>query len=70
MTMNKVKLGKTGIVVNKNGFGALPIQRVSMEDAAELFLNIAFADKVHSSSLLSHVDVKTTTLSLPSCLAI
>ena len=31
--MNKVTLGKTGIIVNKNGFGALPIQRINMEDA-------------------------------------
>ncbi len=34
--MNTVTLGKTGITVNKNGFGALPIQRVSKEDAAYL----------------------------------
>lgn len=32
--MDKVRLGKTEIVVNKNGFGALPIQRVSKEEAA------------------------------------
>ena len=32
--MQKVTLGKTGFVVNKNGFGALPIQRISKEDAA------------------------------------
>lgn len=31
--MNMVTLGKTGITVNKNGFGALPIQRVSMDEA-------------------------------------
>lgn len=31
--MTNVRLGKTEIVVNKNGFGALPIQRVSKEDA-------------------------------------
>ena len=31
--MDTVTLGKTGITVNKNGFGALPIQRVSMEEA-------------------------------------
>ena len=31
-----VTLGRTGIVGNKNGFGALPIQRVSMEDASKL----------------------------------
>ena len=27
--MDKVILGKTGIEVNKNGFGALPIQRIT-----------------------------------------
>ena len=34
--MEKVTLGKTGINVNKNGFGALPIQRISDEDAVFL----------------------------------
>ena len=34
--MNQVVLGKTGIMVNKNGFGALPIQRISKEDAAAI----------------------------------
>lgn len=34
--MQKVTLGKTGFIVNKNGFGALPIQRISKEDAAYL----------------------------------
>ncbi|MBO4903004.1 MAG: aldo/keto reductase [Lachnospiraceae bacterium] len=32
----KVRLGKTGIIVNKDGFGALPIQRISTEDAVRL----------------------------------
>lgn len=31
--METVRLGKTGIITNKNGFGALPIQRISDEDA-------------------------------------
>ena len=31
--MDMVTLGSTGITVNKNGFGALPIQRISQEDA-------------------------------------
>ena len=31
-----VTLGSTGITVNKNGFGALPIQRISQEDAVHL----------------------------------
>lgn len=34
--MAQVTLGKTGIIVNKNGFGALPIQRISKEDAKVL----------------------------------
>ena len=34
--MERVTLGKTGITVNKNGFGALPIQRISTEDAVKL----------------------------------
>ena len=34
--MNTVTLGKTGIVTNKNGFGALPVQRVDDETAVRL----------------------------------
>ena len=34
--MKKVTLGKTGITTNKNAFGALPIQRISEEDAVHL----------------------------------
>ena len=34
--METVRLGKTEIVTNKNGFGALPIQRISDEDAVYL----------------------------------
>ena len=34
--MHTVTLGRTGITVNKNGFGALPIQRISLEDAGKL----------------------------------
>lgn len=34
--MTHVTLGSTGIVVNKNGFGALPIQRISKEAAVVL----------------------------------
>ena len=31
-----VTLGRTGMIVNKNGFGALPIQRISFDEAAKL----------------------------------
>lgn len=34
--MDLVTLGSTGITVNKNGFGALPIQRISRESAVTL----------------------------------
>ena len=36
--MLKVTLGKTDITVNKNGFGALPIQRISRDAAKEILL--------------------------------
>ncbi len=34
--MSKIKLGSTGIEIEKNGFGCLPIQRISKEEAARL----------------------------------
>jgi len=34
--MQKVRLGKTNITVSKNGFGALPIQRVSKDEAVHI----------------------------------
>lgn len=47
--MEYVRLGKTEITVPKNGFGALPIQRVSMDEAVKLLRkaydnNITFFD--------------------------
>lgn len=34
--MTELTLGRTGITVNKNGFGALPVQRVPVDDAVGL----------------------------------
>ena len=34
--MTRIQLGSTGITIEKNGFGCLPIQRISKEDAAYL----------------------------------
>lgn len=34
--MDKVRLGKTELIVPKNGFGALPIQRISKDDSIKL----------------------------------
>lgn len=39
--MEKIRLGRTGLMVTKTGFGALPIQRVSFEDA-ERILKMAY----------------------------
>ena len=36
--MTQVRLGKTEIITNKNGFGALPIQRISYEEADALIM--------------------------------
>ena len=34
--MDKVRLGKSELIVPKNGFGALPIQRISKDDSVKL----------------------------------
>lgn len=34
--MEKIRLGRTGLLVSKSGFGAIPIQRLSFEDAKTL----------------------------------
>ena len=36
--MAQVRLGKTEIVTDKNGFGALPIQRISYDEAEKIIL--------------------------------
>ena len=43
--MTTVTLGSTGITVNRNGFGALPVQRVSVEEAGRL-LHKAFENGI------------------------
>lgn len=44
--MDYVTLGKTGIKVCKNGFGALPIQRISFDSAKEI-LNHAYENGIN-----------------------
>ena len=43
--METVRLGRTGLTVTKNGFGALPIQRVS-DDYAVMLLKKAYDNGV------------------------
>ena len=45
--MKTVTLGNTGITVNRNGFGALPIQRISVEEAGKLLRKASRADDEH-----------------------
>ena len=47
-----MRLGKTNLEVNKNGFGALPIQRCTMQEAVEILKKaydngIDFYDTAH-----------------------
>ncbi len=55
--MSQLRLGRTDIITEKNGFGALPIQRVSMESAVELLqtaykagINFFDTSRVYSDS--------------------
>ncbi len=34
--MDTIRLGRTGLIVNKNGFGALPVQRTEMDTACRI----------------------------------
>ncbi len=34
--MDTIRLGRTGLIVSKNGFGALPVQRVGKQEAVQL----------------------------------
>lgn len=36
--MDKIKLGRTNLMVSRSGFGALPIQRISFEEAKKILL--------------------------------
>ena len=44
--MDMIRLGRTGLIVNKNGFGALPVQRIGKEDGAAL-LRKAFENGIN-----------------------
>ena len=44
--MEKVRLGRTNIVVNRNGFGALPVQRVNKEEV-KVILKKVYANGIN-----------------------
>lgn len=52
----KMRLGKTNLEVNKNGFGALPIQRCAMDEAVEI-LKKAYSNGINF--LILHISTPT-----------
>lgn len=52
----KVTLGSTGITAEKNGFGALPIQRISEEDAVKLIQKAYRAGITYFDTAISYTD--------------
>ncbi|MEM5779770.1 MAG: aldo/keto reductase, partial [Lawsonibacter sp.] len=54
--MAAVTLGKTGIAVEKNGFGCLPIQRIPKEDAAYLLRKAADGGMTFFDTARSYTD--------------
>ncbi|GFI62532.1 aldo-keto reductase IolS [Clostridiales bacterium] len=54
--MVNVTLGKTGIITNKNGFGALPIQRISQKEAVKLVRKAYDAGFTYFDTAISYTD--------------
>lgn len=54
--MEQVTLGKTGIVTNKNGFGALPIQRITQDEAVRLVRKAYSAGFTFFDTAISYTD--------------
>ena len=54
--MRTVTLGRTGITVQKNGFGALPIQRISSDDAVRLLHRAREGGITYFDSARSYTD--------------
>ena len=52
-----MRLGKTNLEVNKNGFGALPIQRCTMEESIEI-LQTAYENGINFF-MIPHISILT-----------
>ena len=64
--MSQVTLGKTGITVNKNGFGALPVQRVDDQTAVRLLREMLRGLAALHAHDMVHRDVKPDNIWLTS----
>ena len=49
--METIRLGKTNLTVTKNGFGALPVQRVDKDYAVKLLRRAYAADKLRTDEM-------------------
>ena len=54
--MEQITLGKTGITTNKNGFGALPIQRITRDEAVSLVRKAYNAGFTFFDTAISYTD--------------
>ena len=54
--MEQITLGKTGITTNKNGFGALPIQRITQDEAVSLVSKAYNAGFTFFDTAISYTD--------------
>ena len=54
--MEQITLGKTGITTNKNGFGALPIQRITQDEAVSLVRKAYNAGFTFFDTAISYTD--------------
>ena len=59
--MTTVRLGRTELVVGKQSFGCLPIQRITKEEAAALLAEIETASRLKATAVVnnSHLGVET-----------
>ena len=62
--MEMIRLGRTGLNVSKNGFGALPVQRVGMEEACRI-LRRAFEGGINYFDTAHYPTCATGSLSPP-----
>ncbi len=54
--MTKIQLGGTGIAIEKNGFGCLPLQRISKQEAARLLRKAADGGMNYFDTARSYTD--------------
>ena len=52
--MQKTRLGRTGLMVTRSSFGALPIQRISFDEAKKIGLGAGLTEKQLEKALVEN----------------